>query len=177
LTQVSPGKLLLVGKVMRPHGLDGVLRISSYADSERSFLDSGSVFLRSVSGEIHEYPVKSVKPHKKFFLMELEGLTSIDRAEAHRGAEILIRRDNLVCEEGEYFWFELLGLQVYLVTGEHLGVISQIIPTGGNDIYVVREGTREILVPATYEIVHEVDRENGKMIISKMEGLFDLNEV
>ncbi|MEE9421333.1 MAG: ribosome maturation factor RimM, partial [Desulfatiglandaceae bacterium] len=112
MTQVSPGSLLLVGKVMRPHGLEGVLRISSYADSERSFLDSGSVFLRSVSGEIREYPVKAVRPHKKNFLMELEGLTSIDQAEEYRGAEILIRRDTLVREEDEYFWFELLGLKV-----------------------------------------------------------------
>lgn len=177
MTQVSPGSLLLVGKVMRPHGLEGVLRISSYADSERSFLDSGSVFLRSVSGEIREYPVKAVRPHKKNFLMQLEGLTSIDQAEEYRGAEILIRRDTLVREEDEYFWFELLGLKVYLDTGEYLGTISQIIPTASNDIYVVKKGSREILVPATYEIVHEIDPENGRMIISKMEGLFDLNEV
>jgi len=166
-----------VGKVMRPHGLVGALRIFSYADSERSFLNAGSVFLKPLSGETHEYPVKAARPHKKTFLLVLDGLTSIDRAEAYRGAEIFIRRDSLVREEDEYFWFELLGMQVYLDTGEHLGDVSQIIPTDSNDIYVVKKGAREILLPATYDVVHEIDPKNRKMIVSGTEGLFDLNEV
>jgi 16S rRNA processing protein RimM len=169
--------LLLVGKVIKPHGLEGVLRILSYAYSETSFLDSGSVFLRTVSGEILEYAVKSVRPYKKQFLMELEGLTSTDQAEAYRGAEILIWRHTLVRGEDEFFWFELLGIKVYMDTGEYLGVISQIIPTGSNDIYVVTKGTQEILVPATHEVVHEIDLESGRMTVSEMEGLFGLNAV
>ncbi len=177
MTQVSPGSLLLVGKVVRPHGLEGLLRIMSFADSERSFLESGNVFLRLVSGKIHEYRVRSVKPHGRNFLMELEGLISIDQAEKYKGAEILLRKEGLIREEDEFFWFELLGLKVYLDSGEYLGSISQIIPTAGNDIYVIKQGTREILVPATYEVVREIDPDNRTMIISEMEGLFDLNEV
>ncbi len=168
-----------MGKVISLHGLEGVLRILSYADSERSFLDSGSVFLRTISGEILEYAVRSVRPHKKHFLMELEGLTSSDQAEAYRGAEILIWRHSLVRKGDEFFWFELLGIKVYMDTGEYLGVISQIIPTGSNDIYVVTKGSQEILVPATHEVVHEIDLESGQMTISEseMEGLFGLNAV
>lgn len=109
--------------------------------------------------------------------MELEGLTSIDQAEVYRGAEILIRKEALEREDDEYFWFELLGIRVYLDRGEYLGTISQIIPTGSNDIYVVKKGAKEILVPATYEIVEQIDLENGRMIISEIEGLLDLNEV
>ncbi len=117
----------------------------------------------------------------RVFSIEEKAIESIpvgfDRAEAYRGAEIFIRRDSLVREEDEYFWFELLGMQVYLDTGEHLGGVSQIIPTDSNDIYVVKKGAREILLPATYDVVHEIDPENRKMIVSGTEGLFDLNEV
>ena len=109
--------------------------------------------------------------------MELEGLTSIDEAEECRGADILIKKEGLAREEGEYFWFELLGLDVYLDTGEYLGSICQIMSTGSNDIYVVRKGVSEILVPAIYEIVERIDLENRRMIISDMEGLLNLNEV
>lgn len=169
--------MLLVGKVIRPHGLEGLLRIRSYARSENSFMDAGTLYLRSVSGEIHTHVVSSVRPHKNIFLMKLEGLESIHDAEKFRDADIFISKETLTREEGEFFWFELLGLEVYLDTGEHLGSISQIISAGCNDVYVVKKETNETLIPATYEVVKDIDLENGKMIISAIEGLLDLNEV
>ncbi|MBK5099388.1 MAG: 16S rRNA processing protein RimM [Desulfobacteraceae bacterium] len=177
MSQVSPGSLLLVGKVIRPHGREGLLRISSFARSEDSFLQAGRVFLKSASGEIREYAVISVRPHKNSFLMKLEGFPSRREAEEYRGAEIHISKDALRREEGEYFWHELLGLKVYLETGKYLGIISQIIPTRSNDIYVVKKGDKEVLLPATHQVVKEIDLDNEKMVVADMEGLFDLNEI
>ena len=174
---VSSRSLLLLGKVIRPHGLEGLLKIWSHARSEASFFDAGTIFLKSVSGEIHEYAVTSVKGHKNIFLMKLDGLNSRDEAEGLKGAEIFIRKEALTHEDGEYFWFELLGLKVYLDTGEYIGILSQIISRGTSDIYVTKERSKEIFIPATYEIVKEIDLENAKMVISAMEGLLDLNEV
>jgi len=118
-----------------------------------------------------------VKAHKGMSLLELEGMATLERAETYRGADILVDKGVLRCGEGEYFWFELIGLEVRLDTGEAVGTISRIIPTGANDIYVVERGKREILVPATSEVVKAIDLESGKMIISPMEGLLDLNEI
>jgi len=177
LSQVSPGTLLLMGKVVRPHGRAGLLRIHSYARSQDSFHEAGRVFLRSVSGEIREYTVAFVRPHKNFFLMKLEGLSSRSQAEEYKGAEIYIRKGTLTKKEDEYFWYELLGLKVYLDNGECLGSISQVICKGSNDIYVIKKGNREILIPATYEVVRDIDLEKGKMTISAMEGLLDPNEI
>jgi len=171
------GKLLLLGKVIRPHGLGGILRVWSYARSEASFLDAGEIILKTVSGEAHDHRILSVKPHKNILLMQLEGVESLEHAEEFRGAEVLIRSEAITREEGEYFWHELIGLKVFLDTGEYLGVISRIIAAGGNDIYVVGVGEKEIFVPATYEVVREIDLENETMTISAMEGLLDLNEV
>jgi 16S rRNA processing protein RimM len=109
--------------------------------------------------------------------MELEGLNSRDDAEEYREAEILVRKDTLTREEDEFFWFELLGLDVYLDTGEYLGKITQIIPAKGNDIYVVKGETKEILIPATYEVISKIEVKGKKMIISAIDGLLDLNEV
>ena len=80
-------------------------------------------------------------------------------------------------EEGEYFWGELLDLDVYSDAGEYLGKLSRIIPTGSHDIYLVSKGNKEILIPAVYEVVKEIDLEGCKMIISAMEGLLDLDEI
>jgi 16S rRNA processing protein RimM len=178
LSKLSPEDLLLMGKVVRPHGIEGALRIKSYAQSEDSFLNAGTVFLRSSSGETREYAVASVRPHKNTFLIKLEGLNTLEEAEKYREATILIKRDSLPREEDdEYFWHDLIGLEVYLRGGEYVGTLKHIIPTGSHDIYVVQEGRSEVLIPAIHEVVREIDLVNNKMIISEMEGLLDLNEV
>ena len=167
-----------MGRVVRPHGIEGALRIKSYAQSEESFLDAGTVFLRSSHGETREYAVASVKPHKNILLIKLEGLNTLEEAETYRGAAILIKRDSLPREgEGEYFWHELIGLEVYLSGGEYVGTLKHILPTGSNDIYVVQGGRSEVLIPAIHEVVKEIDLINIRMVISEVEGLLDLNEV
>jgi 16S rRNA processing protein RimM len=166
-----------MGKVMAPHGQRGLLRIRSYAQSEASFQQAGRVFLRTPAGETQEYPVESVQPHKRILLMKLKDLDTRQEAETYRGAEIYVRKDAIVRGEDEYFWHELLGLEVYLEDGQHLGAVFQIISTGANDVYVVKEGQKELLIPAIYEVIKEVDIEKGRMTVSSMEGLLDLNEV
>ena len=176
--EVSPENLLLMGKVIRPHGLQGLLRIWSYAQSEESFLKGGTVLLKSDSGEIHEYKVLSIRPHKNIFLLKLKGLNSFNDAERFREAEILLCKDALGKKnDHEFFWYELIGLRVYLDTGKYIGTIRHILPTGSNDIYVVQEGEKEILIPAIHDAVKEINLADKKMIISEMEGLLDLNEV
>lgn len=178
MSRIRLEHLLDIGRVIRPHGLAGLLRIQSYAQSEETFLDPGTVYLRTRSGDLHEYPVESVRPQKRVHLMKLVGIDSLDAAEKYRDAEILIRRDALRREqEDEFFWYELIGLSVYLRSGEYLGTIEEVLPTSSHDIYVAREGKKEILIPAVHEVVEEIDIDNRKMIISEVEGLLDLNEV
>ncbi|MCJ7685053.1 MAG: ribosome maturation factor RimM [Desulfobacteraceae bacterium] len=177
LNSGSSDKLLFLGKVIRPHGLEGLLRVWSYAPSEASLIDAEEIYLRPVSGKLHGYRLLSVRPHKNILLMNLEGVNSIDQAGEFRGAEVLAKYEAITREEGEYFWHELIGLKVFLDTGDYLGAISRIIPAGSNEIYVVGTGEKAIFLPATYEVVKEIDLEKGKMTISAMEGLLDLNEV
>jgi 16S rRNA processing protein RimM len=169
--------VLFFGKVLRPHGLEGLLRVQSFSQSAASLLNAESVLFKLKTGENHHLSVISARPHKNVFLVELAGLTDINQAESFRGAEIYISKDALAREEGEYFWFELLGLDVFSNDGVFLGVVSQIIPAGNNEIYVVKNGDREIFLPAARDVVKHIDLENGKMIVSALEGLLDLNEV
>jgi 16S rRNA processing protein RimM len=178
LNEVFTENLLLIGKVIRPHGLKGLLRIISYAGNEGSFLHSGSVLLKSGQMESSEFKVASIVPHTKAFLLRLDGISSLDEAERYRGAEILIRKDTLRRENDEYFWFELIGLDVFLKSGRFIGVLKEIINTGSNDIYVVKAGDKETLVPALHGIVLQVDLGKKKMFIAdNIDGLLDINEV
>ena len=178
MNRVSPEDLLLVGSVLRPHGLKGLLRIRSYAQSEKSFLNAGTVFLKTASGETHKHAVSSISPHQGIFLITLKGLDSLEDAEKYRGADIFITKDSLSREfDEEYFWHEIIDMQVFLESGEYLGTVKQIIPTGSNDIFVVRKENSEILIPAIQEVVKVIDPEGNKMFIDPMEGMLDLNEV
>ena len=169
--------LLLLGKVLRPHGLAGLLRINSYAESGNSFLASRTIFLRNRSDEWLEHEVLSVHPHKGAFLMKLKGLSTIEEAERLRGASIYVEKRGLEeKDQDEFFWHEIIGLEVYLKTGSYIGEVENILSTGSNDIYVIRHGDSEIFVPALHGVVEDIDLPSGKMIISDVEGLLDLNE-
>ena len=172
-----PDNVLFFGKVLRPHGLEGLLRVQSFSQSAASLLNAATVFFKLTTGENRLLSIISARPHKNIFLVKLVGLNDINQAEVFRGAEIHINRDALIREEGEYFWFELLGLKVFTEDDVFLGVVSQIIPSGNTEIYVVKIGNREILLPATREVVNRIDLENGKMFVSALEGLLDLNEI
>lgn len=169
--------MILVGKVVRPHGIGGLVRVASYADSETTFEEAGTVFIEMPSGEHFQARVLDVRPHKSVLLMRLEGVDSISSAEKIRGAEVFIKRGSLSKDEDETFWFELMGLAVHLDTGELIGKVSGIISSPAHDIYVVRQGAREYLIPGVHEVVEEIDLQAGRMVIRPVEGLLEINEV
>jgi len=169
----SPEACILLGEVVRPHGIHGLLRIVSYAGAPTAFEEAGRVYLVSEGGEAREFTVVLVRPHKRLLLMKLAGIQSCEEAEAWRKARIYVSKEALTREADEFFWHEVLGLEVYLTTGAYLGRVAQIIPTGSNDIYVVRKEGREVLVPAIAEAVVAVDLEARRMTVAPMEGLID----
>ena len=175
MIKVGLRNLILIGHVVRPQGLTGLLRIVSYAQSKETFLKAGSVFLKTGQNELYERKVVSIRAHRSAYLLRLSGLNSVDQAEFFRGAEILIRKGSLVKrDEDEFFWYELLGLDVYLTTGQYLGVLKEIFPTGSNDVYVVEGQGKEFLIPAIHQVVKEINIAQKRMVISPMMGLLDL---
>ena len=177
MTSVSPDDLLLMGKVKRPHGLRGLLRITSYGCSAESFPKGGRVFFRAAGGDLRQYFLLDMWPHKKAFLMKLRGVESIEEAEKLRDSDLFLEKSALLRDEDELFWHEIIGLNVQFPDGEFLGPVTDIISAGGNDIYVVKGDEREFLIPATYEVITRIDADRGVIVISPLEGLLELNEV
>jgi len=175
LNKVFSENLLLIGKVIRPHGVKGLLKILSYADSGETFLKAETVLLKSDQVGSSEYKLISITPCNKAFLMKLDGIDSLEEAERYRGAEILIRKDTLRRESGdEFFWFEIIGLEVFLDSGLFIGTLQEIINTGSNDIYVVKHGNKEFMIPALHGVVLKIDLENKIMIIAgNIDGLLE----
>jgi 16S rRNA processing protein RimM len=161
-----PEDLILVGEVKAPHGLKGFVRASSFAVSETSFTEAGSVVVKQRSGETRRLRVLHCAPYNRGIILKLEGIEDRDEAEGLRGARLFFRKEDLKREdEDEFFWFELIGLKVYSEDGALMGVVTHIIPTGGTDIFVVKDKEREVLIPAARHVVKKIDTVAKTMVV------------
>jgi len=167
---------LLVGKITGVHGLKGDLKVHSYAETLDVYRAGHSILVRSPDKAERAYVIERAKPHKKVVLLSLRGISTIQSAEDFIGSDLFVKKGSLPeLEKGTYYWFDIIGLSVFLKDNTFIGNIESIIPTGGHDIYVVKcsdknEG-REILIPAIETVVIAIDLENKRMTVDLPEGL------
>lgn len=171
MCSASGPDLVEIGKVIRPHGVGGRVRVLYYGDSPEVLARSPYVIIKKES--CHRLKVADfTRQANNHVILSLERIASRDAAASLVGGTLCIPRQFFPpLPEGEYYWFELIGLKVETEEGLVMGNVSAIFPTGSNDVYVVRDHERELLVPATVEVVRKVDRAAGKMIIRPSEGL------
>ena len=167
---------LTVGKIVGVHGIMGTMKVHSYAESPAVFQPGDEIEVIHKSGETSALRINWVRPHGKVLLMAVDGIDERTQAQKWIGSELLIKKSLLPTpEEGTYYWFDLIGLMVFTGDNEYLGRIDSIIPTGSNDVYVVKKADdgdrREILIPALESVVTSVDIEKGTMKVSLPEGL------
>jgi 16S rRNA processing protein RimM len=161
-----------MGKVVGTHGIQGTLKVYSDSESWSLFGPGGSIFIQNPDGSVKTWQIKWLRPHKRFLLLSLEGVTTLEKAQTFKGSQVLVDKTALPhLEEGAYYWFDLIGLRVFSMDGSVLGKIESIIETGSNDVYVVRNGNRETLVPALTKVVKAVDLESRTMRVDLPEGL------
>lgn len=167
MTFCNDNSFLVIGKIAGPHGLKGEARLVSYAESMDSFLPGTRLFLTHRDGRQGEYTIESARPHKKGVLLKLRGIDSIDEINLWRNAEVLCEKACLRrLDAGAYYWFQIIGLNV-LTTVDHrsLGKVANIIKTGSNDVYVVRNESNEVLIPALDSVIVEIDLEKKLMLV------------
>ena len=85
----------------------------------------------------------------------------------------MTREDAIPLEEGEYYVADLIGLTVVTEDGEKLGILEDVLQTGANDVYVVSDGKREILIPVIPQCILNVDLEEGMVKVHLLKGLLD----
>lgn len=164
-------KFIQIGAVVRAQGIKGLVRVKPFADPE-TFLDADILYLGKGDSDPVPRKVISSQLHQGAVLIGLEGVKTMTEAEKLVGNQIYADREALPeLPEGEYYWFEVLGLEVYTEDGLLLGKIKEILPTGSNDVYVVRKDGKEYLIPAIEDVVREIDLSGGRVIIHPIKGL------
>lgn len=163
-------KEIILGEIVKPHGLNGSVKVRSFADSPESFTRPARVFLVSADGNRLEISVRDASPMGKLVTLRLEGIHTREQAEDLIGSRIVVNREDLPdTEEDEFYWYDLIGMGVYDSTGTYYGIITSILPTGANDVFVVEGSTgAEILIPGTFDAVLEVNVPERKMVIDPL---------
>jgi 16S rRNA processing protein RimM len=163
---------MLIGRLAGAHGMQGGLKLISYAESLDVFAPGRPIRVRSADGAETVYDVVEARPQGRGTVLFLSGVTHRSQAEALIGGELWIDRATLpALAEGTYYWADLIGLDVVSVDGRHLGRLESIFATGSNDVYVVKGADREILVPALKSVVTAVDLAARRMQVDLPEGL------
>ncbi len=164
--------LLEIGRIVRSHGVAGRVKVLSYLESPEVLYDLSGLFVgRSVSGAVM-YPLTAVQIGKGFFVLQLGGIENRDAAARLRGFSVWMPSDKMrKLPEGEYYWREIIGLQVQTEENRILGRIEAVFPTGSNDVYVCRGAGREIMLPAIGDVVRKIDTDRGVMVVRLLKGL------
>ena len=167
--------LIPVGKIIGTQGIRGQLKVHSYSGNLDSLKAVDRIVLKSADGAVREFGLKSVAANAGKINLGLNDCNEISQVLDLVGSEICLLRSQLPEPgENEYYWSDLLGLEVVTVDGEILGSIADIFETGSNDVYVVRNKEREYLIPAVAPVISNVNLKRGIMVITPLEGLLEL---
>ncbi|MDO4582353.1 MAG: ribosome maturation factor RimM [Bacillota bacterium] len=159
---------ILVGVVLSAHGVDGRISAEALSDDPARF-SAGSKLLTDSNGEL---TIESASWHKGRLLLKISGIDDRSAAERLRGLKLLAdRRSSTPLPDGQYYHYQLLGLEVY-ERGQLLGTLTDILSYTANDVYVTAtpEG-QQILIPALKSVVKKVDLSDGRIEVELPEGL------
>ena len=163
---------LEVGQIVNTFGIKGFVKVYPYVDDIKRFDNLKTIYLKSKNKE-NKFEIEEAKYQKNMVLLKLKGIDTIEQAEVLRNSYIEIeRKDAVKLEEGQYFIADLLGLDVFIDTGEKLGTLDDIYNTGSSDIFVVKnELGKQFLLPHIDEVIKNIDLENGKITVHIIDGL------
>lgn len=164
-----------IGKIIGAHGVRGTCRVYSYMESPHALKPGISLLFKDQKDTEKTCEIVWAKPHKKTtILMALKGIKTREQAEELIGFELFMDRKCFPeLESGTYYWHDLIGLDVYTADEAYIGNLVSVIPTGSNDVYVVKnpDTNQETLIPALTAVVLEIDLKKRKMRVNLPEGL------
>lgn len=161
---------LAIGRILRPHGILGEIRVEMFTDAPDRWVGLTTVFLGSQHQQLE---ILSSRQHMKVALLKLAGYNDRDSVEKLRGEIIYVPfRDALPLEPDEFYTYQVIGFEVQTESGEVLGEIVDVLePPGANEIFVVHGARGEILIPVITDVIRHLDLDTGVVIITPIPGL------
>lgn len=164
-------EFITIGKILAPWGTKGKLKVEVTTDFPERFDKSSKVYI-----DKQPVTIADTEWHRGTVIIKLNTVNSISDAEKLRGQLVEIHHSQLhYLPEGQYYHFQLIGLEVRTTQGEVLGNITDILTSSSNDNYIVSGARGDILIPAVEDVVKSIELDKGYLVIEPIEGLLDLN--
>lgn len=163
---------LAIGFLRRPHGVKGEVIMDLHTDFPDRIKAGRKVYV----GDKHEAAtLGSVRPHGNGILVRIRGIDTPEAAGRFRNQWVYVKATEVPqLPEGQHYKYELIGLQVVEDTGNALGELIEILETGANDVYIVKnEAGKEVLIPAIPSVILETDMEARVMKVHLLDGLIE----
>ncbi len=181
---VDPNRLLLMGRLGRPHGVRGEIKVVPETDDPQRFTLVERVYIGETEKNVQPYEVDSVRfqypKGRTVVLLAFGGIESVEAITELRGANVYADADDLPSlAEGETFLHDLIGLEVIAVdengepTGEPLGTVHDLYDGAQLLFAIQRPGLPDVLLPDVDEFIDRVDLEGGRLYVRPPEGLFE----
>ena len=163
-------EFLVVGRLRRPHGLHGELKMEVKTDFPERLSQGVYVYLGE---EFEQLCINSIRSHGNLLLIKFDSIDDPETAGQYRNNLVFVRVDDRPkLPQDEYYHHQLLGLRVVNDEGQKLGILEGILETGANDVYLVRTNDgSEILLPAIKSVILDIDLERSVMLVHLISGL------
>ena len=167
-------KYFEIGQIVNTFGIKGMVKVNPFTDDISQFEKMNSILIDK-KGTLIEMQIEEVKYSKNQVLLKLKGIETIEEAEKYRNCYLKLPREKAKkLPEGTYFIADLIGVDVYTEEGNLLGKVEDIYNSGASDIYVIKnELGKQILLPATKEVIKQIDLEQEKIIVHLLKGLIE----
>lgn len=168
----SEPAFITIGHILAPWGNKGKLKVRVLTDFPQRFVPSATVYVNQQS-----ITIKNVIWQRGKAIVKLSTVSDLESAQKLTGKLIEIPFHQIQpLPEGQYYHFQLIGLEVWTTRGELLGNITDILKTASNDNYVVKTAEEEVLIPSIEDVVKSIDLDEGHVVIEPIEGLLNLNK-
>ena len=166
--------MYLIGYILKPQGIKGEVKVESVTPYLERYNRLDKVYLKLKESK-RVYSIENVRIPDQFVYIKFLEINSRDDAELLRRAEILIEEKDLIQPaKDEYFIHDLVGCSVISEDNQVIGVLSDVVQMSSNDVYLVKNGEGiEYLIPATKEVIKQVNLEQNQIIIHLLEDLLD----
>lgn len=162
---------LEIGKIVGTHGVRGMIRIQPWSDNGDFLTKFKNFYLENGKTKIE---MDKITPHGNVVISAIKGVNTIEDAEKLRNQILYIKRSDAKLPAGRYFVSEIIGSKVIdSETDEQIGILTDVSQTGANDVWHIKKGEKEYLVPAIPDVVIDVDVNNDVVKIKPLKGIFD----
>lgn len=159
---------LVVGKLRRAHGVHGEIPLEVYTHMLELLVPESVVY---VSDDHQAHTIEETRWKGDLLLLKFSEIDDRTTASALTNDLVYVKTSQLPSlSGGDLYYHEIIGLQVFEEDGPYLGILTEILETGANDVYLIKsDSDEEVLIPATEEMILEIDLDQQKMIVARME--------